>query len=156
MKKTLFLIAAFMISSILFAQTVKEEVDLFQAAFGMEKKAMVADFVTPAPEQADAFWTLYDEYETKRKELGEERMVLLYYYAANFATLTSEEADTWTINTIALQKKTDALLDTYYKKVKKVTNGIVATQFYQIELYILTKIRIVILDNVPFIEEKQD
>lgn len=155
MKKLLFLLPALMISSILFAQTIKEEVDLFQAAFGMEKKAMVSEFVTPVPEQADAFWALYDEYEVKRKELGKERMELLYYYAANFATLTSDEADTWTINTIALQKKTDALLNTYYKKVKKATNGIVATQFYQIELYILTAIRMEILDNVPFIEEKQ-
>ncbi len=153
MKKTLFLLAALMISSILFAQTVKEEVDLFQAAFGMEKKAMVAEFVTPAPEQADAFWALYDEYENQRKVLGKERMELLLYYAAKYATLTSEEADAWTLAVIALQKKTDALLNTYYKKVKKATNGIVATQFYQIEIYILTAIRMEILENVPFIEE---
>ncbi|MBN1198958.1 MAG: hypothetical protein JXA23_06380 [Bacteroidales bacterium] len=153
MKKVALFFSAFMISSILFSQTIKEEVDLFQAAFGMEKKAMVAAFVTPVPEQADAFWALYDEYETKRKELGKERMELLYFYAANYATLSSEEADLYTVNMIALQKRTDALLNTYYKKVKKVTNGIVATQFYQIELYILTAIRMEILENVPFIGE---
>jgi hypothetical protein len=83
-------------------------------------------------------------------------MELLLYYAAYYATLTCEEADSWTLGIIALQKKTDALLNTYYKKVKKISNGIVATQFYQIELYILTAIRMEILDAVPFIEEKKD
>jgi len=143
-----------MTSTILFAQSFKEEVDLFQAAFGMEKKAMVAEFVTPSAAQADAFWALYDEYESQRKVLGKERMELLLYYASKYATLTSEEANAWTLAVMALQKKTDALLNSYYKKVKKVTNGIVATQFYQIELYILTAIRMEVLENVPFVEEK--
>jgi len=36
----------------------------------MDKKAAVADFVKPSVQQKDAFWKLYDEYETQRKELG--------------------------------------------------------------------------------------
>jgi len=153
MKKILLLMAACVASTLLFSQTLKEEVDLFQAAFGMDKKAVVAEFVTPAPEQADAFWTLYDQYETKRKELGKERIELLAIYAFRYAEMSSEEADAWTKQIIALQKKTDALLNSYYGKVKKATNGIVATQFYEIEVYILTAVRMKILENVPFIGE---
>lgn len=142
---------ACMASTILFSQSLIEEVDLFQAAFGMDKKAVVAEFVSPAPDQTDAFWLLYDQYEAKRKELGKERMGLLYFYANNYATISSDEANQVTLDMMALQKKTDALLTAYYKKVKKATDGIVATQFYQIELYILTAIRMEILENVPFI-----
>ena len=54
-----------------------------------------------------------------------------------------------------LQKKTDKLIATYYDKVKAISDGIVATQFYQIENYILVNIRAEVLEQVPFLDKKQ-
>jgi hypothetical protein len=153
MKKIMFLLAIVFMASFAYSQSEKEEVDLIQAAFGMEKKAVVADFVQPSDAQKDVFWNLYDEYETQRKELGKQRIALLQQYAAEYMTMTSEQADAWTTKVIELQKKTDALIVTYYGKVKKATDGIVATQFYQIENYILTYIRMQVLQGVPFIKK---
>jgi hypothetical protein len=154
MKKYLLLISALFLASFAYTQSVKEEVDLMQAAFGMDKKAVVADFVKPSTTQKDAFWKLYDEYETQRKTLGRQRIELLKQYADQYLTMTSEQADVWTKKVIDLQKKTDNLIVTYYGKVKLVSDGIVATQFYQIENYILTAIRAEILEAVPFLEKK--
>ncbi|MDZ7635194.1 MAG: hypothetical protein U5L72_12515 [Bacteroidales bacterium] len=61
-KVTLFLLAIFTFA-FADAQSNKEEIDLMQSIFGMEKKAMVSDFLSVEPAQADAFWALYDEYE---------------------------------------------------------------------------------------------
>lgn len=72
MKKITLLMAALTIAIVSYSQSAKEEVDLFQAAFGMEKKAVVANFVHPMDFQKDAFWKLYDEYETARKENGKK------------------------------------------------------------------------------------
>lgn len=151
MKKYLLIITAIFLASFAGAQSNKEEIDLYQAAFGKEKKAIVADFVKPSNMQKDAFWKLYDEYGTQRKELGKQRLVLLKDYADNFLTMNSAQADTWTKKVIDLQKKTDNLLVTYYGKVKAISDGVVATQFYQIENYILTTIRMEVLENVPFL-----
>jgi hypothetical protein len=153
MKKYILLVAASLMATFTYGQSNKEEVDLMQAAFGMDKKAAVAEFVKPAENQKDAFWKLYDEYETQRKELGKQRIELLKQYANQYKTMTSEQADAWTKKVIDLQKKTDNLITTYYGKVKGISDGIVATQFYQIENYILTGIRAQILGNVPFIEK---
>jgi hypothetical protein len=154
MKKYILIIAALFLVSFAKAQSNKEEVDLMQAAFGMDKKAVVADFVKTAEPQKAAFWKLYDEYETQRKELGKKRIELLEQYANQYETMTNEQADAWTKKAIDLQKRTDALIATYYGKIKAVTGGLVATQFYQIENYILNGIRSEILENVPFIEKK--
>jgi len=154
MKKYILIFAASLMATITYAQSNKEEVDLVQAAFGMDKKAAVAEFVKPSAAQKDAFWKIYDEYETKRKDLGKQRIALLEQYANQYKTLTSEQADAWTKKVIDLQKKTDDLITTYYGKVKGVTDGIVATQFYQIEIYILAGIRAEILDAIPFVEKK--
>jgi hypothetical protein len=152
MKKYILILTALFLTSFAWAQSNKEEVDLYQAAFGMEKKAVVTDFVKPSPAQKDAFWKLYDQYETQRKALGKQRIELLNQYADQYLTMTPAQADVWTKKVIELQKKTDGLIITYYDKVKLATDALVATQFYQIENYILTAIRMKVLDNVPFVK----
>jgi hypothetical protein len=155
MRKITLLMIALTIAIAGYSQTNKEEVDFIQAAFGMEKKAIVANYCHPAELQKDAFWKLYDEYEIARKENAKKRIELLKQYAQQYATMTDEQADVWTKEVIKLSAATDKLIVTYYNKIKKVTSPIVATQFYQIEGYILTAIRMEILDRVPFVGEKK-
>jgi hypothetical protein len=154
MKKITFLLAAFFTFFVTNAQSNKEEIDLMQSAFGMEKKAMVAEFVKVDAAQKDAFWKLYDEYETARKELGVQRIHLLNQYADNYAKMTNEFADKWTKDVLDLGKKTDDLLVSYYNKIKKVTTPVVALQFFQVENYILSGIRVALLEELPLPELK--
>jgi hypothetical protein len=149
MKKITLLVIALFVAVLVNAQSTKEEVDLMQASFGMEKKAMVAEFVQVDPAQKDAFWKLYDEYETQRKALGQERIQLLNDYTSKYTKFTNESADVLTKNIIDLSKETDNLIITYYNKIKKVTNPIVALQFYQVENYILSGIRVSLLESLP-------
>jgi hypothetical protein len=153
MKKYILIAAALFFASFAYTQSDKEEIDMMQATFGKDKKAIVADFVKPSAEQKDAFWKLYDQYETERKDLGKQRIELLKQYADQYLKMTAEQADEWTKKVIELQTKTDKLIANYYTKVKDATDGIVATQFYQIEGYILAIIRVQILQQVPFIDK---
>jgi len=153
-KVSLILVTMFLFAGLIKAQTNKEEVDIMQAAFGMEKKAMVAEFVRVDAAQKDAFWKLYDEYETQRKAYGKERIDLLEQYSNNYESMSDETADAWMKRVLDLGKKTDALLLSYYKKVKKATNPINALQFYQVEMFILSGIRNQIMGELPFVEKK--
>jgi hypothetical protein len=153
-KVSLILATVFLFTGLINAQTNKEEVDIMQAAFGMEKKAMVAEFVQVNATQKDAFWAIYDEYETQRKAYGKERIDLLEQYNNNFESMSNETADAWMKRVLDLGKKTDALLLSYYKKVKKATNPINALQFYQVEMYILSGIRNQIVGELPFVDKK--
>ena len=137
------------------AQSAKEEVDFMQSVFGMEKKALVAEFVKPEAGQKDAFWKLYDEYEMARKELGKKRIDLLLKYEENFDNLSHELAGGLLKESLALAKKSDMLLASYVKKVQKATNPVVAMQFHQIEMYVMSEIRVAISEGLPFPEIKQ-
>jgi len=154
MKKITLVLSALFIAALVSAQSNKEEIELMQAAFGMEKKAMVEEFVKVDAAQKDAFWKLYDEYETARKDLGKERIDLFNQYVKNYSTLTNEVADAWTVKVLDLGKRTDALLVSYYNKIKKATNPIVALQFFQVESYILSGIRLKVLEELPLPEVK--
>jgi hypothetical protein len=155
MKKYILIIAVLFSASFAMAQSNKEEIDLMQAAFGMDKKEAVAAFVKLTEAQKAPFWKLYDEYELKRKDLGKQRIVLLEQYAKEYQTLTSEQADAWSKKVMDLQKKTDNLIATYYGKIKGVSDGLVATQFFQIESYILMAIRAQVLSEIPFVQDKK-
>ena len=154
MKKLTLLVLALFSFSFVKAQTNKEEVDLMQAAFGMDKKAVVAEFVKVSAAEKDAFWKLYDEYETQRKDLGKKRIDLLNKYAENYDKMTNEFADSWAKEVVSLSSKTDDLIVNYYNKIKKATDPVVALQFYQIEGYILSVIRSAVLEAIPFPQTK--
>ncbi len=154
MKKVTILLALVFSFSLLKAQSNKEEIELVQSVFGMEKKAIMAEFVKVDAAQKDAFWALYDEYETKRKELGKNRITLLEDYANNYDKLTNEKAAEWTKQVISQSAKTDDLLVTYVKKISKATSPIAALQFYQVESYILSGIRVSLLEELPLPDVK--
>lgn len=158
MKKVFFTItlALVTISSSLFAQSATEELDLIQSLFGMEKKVLVAEVIQPDASKSAAFWTLYDDYEIKRKELGKRRIALLNSYADNYDTLDEVSTDKILKEMMSLQGATDKLLGNYTKKIKKAINVKTAAQFYQIEDYVLSKIRSEILENIPVIGQLEN
>lgn len=153
MRKLFLFFAGLCAASFTYAQSNTEEIDFFQSIYGMEKKAIVEEFVQPATINRVPFWEVYDEYEVERKVLGKERLDLLIELEEKFATLSNEEADAFMKKVIALGKKQDKLVDTYYNKIKKVTTPIVAMRFYMLEAYLLSAIRYAILDAIPFPEE---
>ena len=153
MKKTLLTTLMVALAFFAFSQSNKEEVDLVQSVFGMEKKAMAAEFIKLEGAPKDAFWVAYDEYETKRKELGKKRIGLLEKYVNGYSTMDDAGMDQITKEIISLQGETDKLIVTYYNKIKKGSGVKAAAQFYQFENYILSKIRAEIMENIPLIGE---
>ncbi len=151
--KKLLVIAALFVSATGFAQSNKEDVDFIQSIYGKEKKEIVAGFIKLEGAQKDAFWKLYDEYETQRKELGKQRISLLERYANGYNTMDDATTDKLMKDMLALGAKTDKLVNTYYGKIKKASGVKAAAQFVQIESYLLSAVRATILENIPFIGE---
>jgi len=152
MKTTLLLLMLIVFGSALSAQSAKEEMDYIQSIFGMEKKAMVAEVVKPDEAKKNAFWALYDSYEAKRKELGQKRLELLMSYGEKYEDLTNEQAADFLKQALILKKQNDKLLDTYVKKVNKSNGPATAMRFQQVEIYILSEIRLAIAGGLPFPE----
>ncbi|MEN8227812.1 MAG: hypothetical protein ABFS38_06620 [Bacteroidota bacterium] len=135
------------------AQTQNEEIDIIQSLFGMEKKAAVAAFLELEGASADAFWELYEAYETDRKALGKRRIDLLNNYAEEYLELDDAKTEEIMKETIALSQSYDKLIVKYYKKVKKSHGVKTATQFFQIESYLKSYIRTIIFSSIPFVGE---
>lgn len=152
MKKMLILLSI-CLSTAAFAQSNKEDVDFIQSIYGKEKKTIVADFIKLEGAQKDAFWKLYDQYESERKALGKKRVALLEKYAAGYGTMDDASISQNIKETAALGMQTDKLIQSYHKKIEKAAGVKAAAQFFQIEVYLLSSIRAAILESIPFIGE---
>lgn len=157
MKKFLMLSCAFLFSTVIFAQSNKEDIDILQSVLGKQKKEIVSGFVQlNAGAQADAFWKNYDAYENERKSLGRKRIELLEKYASNYGTMDDAQMDQLVKEIQNLQVSTDKLIVKYYGIIKKSSGVKPAAQFYQLEGYLLSIVRCSILENIPFIGELDD
>ncbi len=153
MKKIALIVLGIIVYTIGYAQSDKEEIQIMQNLFGMEKKALVADFIQLDKAQYDAFWALYDQYETERKAMGINRLDLIEQFAENYDNMTDDQAAQLVSQMISQRKKTDKLMDTYYKKIAKATSPIVGMQFMQLEGFVLSAIRTYVLGEVPFVKK---
>jgi len=151
--KRLILLAAVCLSTVAFAQSNKEDVDFIQSIYGKEKKTIVGDFIKLEGAQKDAFWKLYDQYETERKNLGKKRIALLEKYASGYGSMDDAAISQNIKESAALGVQTDKLIATYHKKIEKAAGAKAAAQFFQIEAYFLSAIRVSILESIPFIGE---
>jgi hypothetical protein len=153
MKKLSLLLVTFLFTIFGFSQSFKQEIELLQSIYGMDKKEVVAEFIEINDNQKEVFWKLYDEYEVKRNELGKKKFEIILKYINDYGEIKPAQAEMMMNQSIPLRKSSAGLIDTYYKKIKNKTDPVVAVQFYQIENYLSALIRIKLLEEV-FITKK--
>ena len=143
------------ISGMLFAQST-DDINLVQSLWGMEKRAIVEEYMDLAPEEEPAFWAEYEAYEVSRKELGKQRIDIISEYVGSFEDLTDEKASELInkaiANNIAIQK----LAKKTFKKMSKSVSPVKAAQFIQLENYFITSIQMYLQENLPFIGELEE
>lgn len=148
MKKLSLLFITILFVTVGFSQTYNDDLELIQSLYGMEKKEVVDEFVELDPNEEGAFWELYAEYETKRKEIGKKKYAVLWNYVNDYGTIRAEDAERIMNEILPLRIESDKLVRNYYKKVKSKTDAVVAMQFYQIENYLDVLVRTELLEEL--------
>ena len=153
-KRTNYLIAAafFCLTTLAAtAQSIKNEVQVIEGAYRIQKKQIIEHAMNLSGKEASDFWPIYEDYEDKRKVLGEERLVLIHDYVIAYPSLSdataSEIASRYFKNDEALAR----LHKKYYKKVKKALSPRRAAQLAQAEGFLQDVTRIQIDRQLPFI-----
>jgi hypothetical protein len=134
------------------AQSAITEVEILQEAFGLEKKAAVANFMDLG-DSAERFWKIYDEYEAERKKLGSNRIMIIAEYASNYPNISEDQILSIFKRTKALKDSFDKLQETYFNRMRKEVGVSKAAQFIQIESYFSAIIQASIYSQLPFIGE---
>lgn len=147
MKTNLSLLVFIFISFLGYTQNFHDDLELIQSIYGLDKKDVVSEFVEINESQTNDFWILYNEYEIKRKEIGKQKFDLVWTFINDYGEINPQDAENFMKKIIPLRKKSDQLIDSYYKKIKNKTDPVVAVQFYQIENYLADLVRLKILEE---------
>lgn len=141
------------ITAIMFACTMLHaqhtEMELVRSAFKLDKKAKVAEFMQLPDSAAAKFWPIYNQYETERSSIGDRRIKLMDQYTAAYLKLNAATAEKLWKESAAIQKAEVALREKYAGIMKKSISATVALNFYMVEDYIGTAVKLELYGSIP-------
>src|SRR5688572_14151640 len=132
-----------------FAQTSDAEADAMINLLGVQKREAIAQLVSVSGKDSVAFWKIYDEYQATNKKTAVSRLKLYEKTALSYNNMTPGRADSLATVYFVNRIEQEKTLESYYKKVKTATNAVVAFEFYQAEVYLLTQLRAQIMMQIP-------
>ena len=148
-KTTSLAIFCLLTSFAIYAQTSDAEAEAMANLLGVQKKEIITKLVSVSGKDSVTFWKLYDEYLLKNKSLTKQRIQLYEQTARSYNIMTPGGADSLAHRYFVNRDEQEKSLEEYYNKIKAATNAVVAFEFYQAEVYILTQIRATIMQQIP-------
>ena len=142
-----FLFTSFTFTS--FSQTSDAEAEAMINLLGVQKKEAIARLVSVSGKDSVAFWKLYDEYQQKNRATAKTRIKLYEQTAMAYGNMNAVTADSLAGKYFDNRVGQEKTLEEYYKKIKAATNAVIAFEFYQAEVYLLTQIRASIMQQIP-------
>src|SRR4030095_14226466 len=151
MKKKLILLATLLIVAMsgTRAQTSDAEAEAIVNLLGVQKKEAIGKLVMVTGKDSVAFWKIYDEYQQLNKANAKARISLYENTARAYSNMTPAVADSLATKYFANRMEQEKTLEAFYRKIKASTNALVAFEFYQAEVYMLTQIRATIMQQIP-------
>ena len=131
------------------AQTSDAEAEAIVNLLGVQKREAIAKLVSVTGKDSVAFWKIYDDYHKKNLAVAKSRMKLYEQTANAYGNMTPATADSLAKKYFENRFNQEKSLEEYYKKIKTATNSVVAFEFYQAEVYLLTQIRASIMQQIP-------
>ncbi|HYX21631.1 MAG TPA: hypothetical protein VFA98_12375 [Thermoanaerobaculia bacterium] len=113
------------------------------------KKLFAAGMSDLTPQQLEAFWAVYADFEKEKNALTTQRLDLAKKYADNFQNVSDSEITSLLTQSSDLQKKTVDLRMKYYGILSQKINAHAAGRFALIDDYTTTAARLNLLNQLP-------
>src|SRR5688572_13948559 len=149
MKNIILLLACFVSTTVIYAQISDAEAEAVANLLGVQKKEAIAKLVPVTGKDSIAFWKLYDEYHKTSVATAKSRISLYEKTAQAYGSMNPATADSLARKFFDNRLNQEKVLEQYYTKIKNATNAVIAFEFYQAEVYILTQVRAYIMQQIP-------
>ncbi|HET9699478.1 MAG TPA: hypothetical protein VFP70_01015 [Burkholderiales bacterium] len=119
-----------------------------------EREATVRANLDLTPEEAKAFWPLYQEYQAERARHGDRLygMIREYADAYNASRVTDEQAKGWVREALELDQARVKLKERYMDRFSRILPGRKFARYYQIETRLDNLINARLSAEIPLVE----
>lgn len=73
--------------------SLDQDIKMLRADVQSSRKAITAENMNLTADEATKFWPIYDEYAAEVAKIGDDRVALIKDYAANYDTMTDDQAN---------------------------------------------------------------
>jgi len=128
------------------------DIEAARTIMSTERKILIMREMNFTPQEAEAFWPLYDEYVLARRPVGDMRVKVITDYAATYQTMTNEKARQLADESMDYETKKLKLKKKYIKKFRKVLSDIKVVRYFQLESKLDAIIDFDLASQIPLME----
>jgi len=129
-----------------------DDITLFRKDVRSLRKQIIAANLDLTDTEAQQFWPIFDRYTAEMRKIFDRKFEVLKEYAANYDTITDEQADTYIQGRAAIEESVLQLRLKYMPIFRKVLSGKTAALFIQIDWRLGLVIDLQLASQVPMVE----
>ncbi len=140
-----------------FAQTLEDDLSEFVQLSASDIRNLTKNIVSGVmdftEEEGNAFWPVYEKYETEYDKISDRMQAVIEDYQANRDTMNDKKAKELAESTFSIDEEKIRLQEKYYKEFCEVIAPKRATQLFQVLRRIDLLINLKIAATLPIIGE---
>lgn len=137
----------------LYAQSEQE---LTQEAVQANKKLIVATNMALSEEEKEAFWPIYEDYQTALSSINARTVKLIRDYAKNYDNLTASKARELLKEWFAVQNEELNLQKDFAKKFENALPPQKVIRYYQVENKLRAIVDYELVDEIPLAKAPEE
>lgn len=144
--------------TVTFAQdTISDEevaavIEAARSEMRASREQLLAANLSLTQEEADRFWPLYREYNTKKASYGDERLKIIKDYASAYPDVDDATAASLVDRSVRNSRALNKFKEQYVGKFRKVLPPVKLMRFLQIEARIDNLVELQIQRSIPVVE----
>jgi hypothetical protein len=131
---------------------IKSIIEAARSEMRASREQLLAVNMSMTAEESDSFWPLYREYNTKKADLGDERLKIIMDYATAYPDVDDATAKSLVDRSMKYTKDLNSLKERYVRKFGKVLPPAKLMRFLQIDSRLDNLVELQIQRSVPVVE----
>ena len=132
--------------------SLDQDIKMMRADVQSSRKSVTAENMNLTAEEATKFWPIYDQYAAEVATIGDARVALIKDYAANYDTMTDEQANLFIQRAAAIDQQLTAARSKYVPLFENAISAKKTALWYQIDRRLDLLISLQLAGNIPMVE----
>ena len=103
-------------------------------------------------DEATKFWPIYDQYAAEVAKIGDARVALIKDYAANYDTMTNDQANLFIQRAAAIDQQFTDARSKYVPLFEKAISAKKTALWYQVDRRLDLLINLQLAGNIPVVD----
>jgi len=130
----------------------EQDIQMLREDIRTQRKQITAANMTLTSDEATKFWPIYDQYIQETIKINDDRWAMIKDYAANYDTMTDQQAQDHLKRSVAIDQQFTALREKYVAIFQKVVSPKKTAQWYQIDRRLDLLISVQLAALIPVVD----